>query len=225
MYGGVRYRAISKFALVVLRERNPSRQVSIPQASRKHSKGLWCSGTARCGCCAATRFWFHQPVRAAAACRAAGGSRGPRARPPPSAVFHPSAVTAARPAACSPATGGRRLRCTARSWTCCAPASRATSASWRRAGRARPGSRPRRLRGRLAGWGRASSGAPWRSASQHVCTSHVFLGRASVLTVSGQGDILLLRSACLSIACLPAFAWLQLPLLVRSFNRFLVRFP
>ena len=28
MYGGVRYRAISKFALVVLRERNPSRQVS-----------------------------------------------------------------------------------------------------------------------------------------------------------------------------------------------------
>lgn len=27
LYGGVRYRAISKFALVVLRERNPSRQV------------------------------------------------------------------------------------------------------------------------------------------------------------------------------------------------------
>jgi hypothetical protein len=38
LYAGARYRAISKFALVVLRERNPSRQV-----------GQWV-GSVACGC-------------------------------------------------------------------------------------------------------------------------------------------------------------------------------
>ena len=46
LYAGARYRAISKFALVVLRERNPSRQVSTAQhTSRPWPRGPACLAT------------------------------------------------------------------------------------------------------------------------------------------------------------------------------------